>query len=322
MPRHRLAHSHIVAALRSSRGHNAMVFLIFIAVAALLWWVMALNDEDQCDIRMPLHISHVPDSVTIITPAPQAIAVSVRAKGSQLLKLYLGHVPQFDIDFRAFRSGSSIRLTDADLKAIARSSLDGSVVTIVNPDSLNLHFTTNQGIAVPIRLDYSITPGPQATLSAAPVLSVDSTRVFSESPGDAIQSVTTEPVRLTGLNQTTVRRVRLMAPKGTRLIPDSIDVTFRVEPLILKSRTLTIESIGVPAGHKLITFPARVRVSYMIPMSAYKKSEPHMRVVADYRTIDTASSSRMMRIRLIDVPENLRNVQLAQDSVEYIIEKL
>jgi hypothetical protein len=60
----------------------------------------------------------------------------------------------------------------------------------------------------------------------------------------------------------------------------------------------------------------------MVPMSVYKKSDPHIRVIADYRYIDFYSSSKMMKLRLRDVPEDLQNVHLSADSAEYIIEKL
>lgn len=311
----------IVAALRSSRGHNAMVFLAFLALSALLWWVMALNDEDQCDVRLPMRITHIPDSVTIITPAPHYAAVSLRAKGSQLLKLNFGRVPTMDIDFRAFRSNGHLRLTDADLKAVARAALDGAPVTVVTPDTLNLRYTTTPGQPVALTADVKVTPGPQATLSLPPKLSVDSVLVYSTSPV-SVTSVSTEPVRLSGINRPVTRRVRVIAPAGCRVIPDSVDVTLQVEPLILKELALPIEPANVPLGQKLITFPAKARVSYMIPMSQYNKSKPSIRVVADYRDIPSGKASRMMRIRVADTSPDMQNVQIHSDSVEYIIENL
>lgn len=310
-----------MAALRSSSGHNTMIFLAFLALSTLLWWVMALNDEDQCDVRLPLKVTHVPDSVTIITPAPRFVAVSLRAKGSQLLKLNLGRVPTVDIDFRAFRSNGHLRLTDADLKAVARAALDGAPVTVVTPDTLNLTYTTSPGQRVALTPDVKVTPGPQATLSLPPRLSVDSVLVFSTAPV-SVTSVSTEPVRLTGVNRPVTRRVRVIAPQGCRVVPDSVDVTLQVEPLILKELTLPIEPINVPIGHKLITFPAKARVSYMIPMSQYNKSKPSIRVVADYRDLPAGQSSRMMRIRVADISSDMQNVQIHSDSVEYIIENL
>ena len=240
-----------------------------------------------------------------------------------MLKLTWGKVPNFNIDFRVFRSDGALRLTDTDLKAIARSAIDGANIIIVSPDSLNLAFTSQPPVVMPVNPDYIVTPGPQATISGTPRLSADSVKVYSIGRlPSSIEAITTEPIRFNSLNETTTKRVKLIAPPGSRVIPDSIDVTIDVEPLIFKTRKVAVEAINVPDGQKLITFPAQVDVMYMIPVSDYKTSEPRIRVTADYRSISASSSSRMIRLRIAEASDNLQNVHLAVDSAEYIIEKL
>ena len=319
----RRIYRHIAAALHSGSGRNAMLFLAFLALSTVLWCVMALNDEDQTDVRLPLRITNIPDTVTFIATPPPSVAVSLRARASQLIRFAFGHVPTVNLDFREFRQGNTLRLTDADLKALVRSTVEGSVVTVVNPDSINLRFTTAPGRPVPVRLDYDVTPAPKAIISRRPRIAPDSVLAYTASSSVSITSVTTEPVRIASLAANTVRRVRLVAPRGVRLIPDSVDVTFFVESLIRKTRMLNITAIGVPADRRLITFPAQVEVSYLMPVSDVKKNViPAMRAVVDYRSIPAGADTRMVRVRLLDVPDNLSSVRLASDSVEYIIERL
>jgi hypothetical protein len=316
-------YTRIVGALHSRRGHDILVFLIFLGMSLVLWAVMSLNQEEQCDIRMPLKINHVPDSVTIISNPPQSISVSLRAHGSQLLKLNWGRVPTINIDFRLYRDGNTIRLSEAELKAITRSALDGASVLVTSPDSLTLAFTSAEPIAMPLTVDYNVSAGPQAIISGEPILSVDSVRVYSTSRLPVgLAAISTEPIQISGLNTSTTKRVRLVAPRNSRVIPDSVDVTFNVEPLILKTRRINIETVNVPARHKLITFPAQIDVMYMIPVGLYKTSEPRMRVIADYKTINRDNPTRMIRLKLVDVSANIQNVHLAADSAEYIIENL
>lgn len=309
--------------IHSRQGHSVLVFMAFLALSALLWCVIAFNDESQADIRMPVRLTNVPDSVTIVSQVPATMSVSLQARGTQLLKLTWGKVPNFNIDFRVFRSDGALRLTDTDLKAIARSAIDGANIIIVSPDSLNLAFTSQPPVVMPVNPDYIVTPGPQATISGTPRLSADSVKVYSIGRlPSSIEAITTEPIRFNSLNETTTKRVKLIAPSGSRVIPDSIDVTIDVEPLIFKTRKVAVEAINVPDGQKLITFPAQVDVMYMIPVSDYKTSEPRIRVTADYRSISSSSSSRMIRLRIAEASDNLQNVHLAVDSAEYIIEKL
>lgn len=310
-------------AIRSRQGHNLLVFMAFLALSALLWCVIAFNDENQTDIRMPVKITNIPDSVTIVSRVPATVSVSLQARGSQLLKLTWGKVPAFNIDFRVFRNGNSLHLTDTDLKGIARSAIDGANIIIVSPDSLNLAFTSQPPVVLSVNPDYIVTPGPQATIAGNPRLSVDSVNVYTIGRlSPSVEAITTEPIRLSSINETTTRRVKLIAPPNSRVIPDSIDVTIDVESLIFKTRKVSVEAINVPADRKLITFPAQVDVMYMIPVSDYKTAEPRIRVTADYNSIHNSGSSRMVRLRIAEASENLQNVHLAVDSAEYIIEKL
>jgi len=299
-----------------------MMFLLFVVISCILWAVLSLNDEKQYDLRLPMRITNVPDSVTLISPGPEALSVSLRAKGTQLMKMTVGRMPTVNVDFRAFRSDGTVHLSATDLKGLVRNATGGSQVSMVYPDSLSLPYTTHKGIRVPVRLDYKVTAGPQSALTGRPRLSADSVLLYTAgSAPDRADAVSTEPIHLLGIDKNTTLRVKLMAPRGTRLIPDSIDVTFEVEPLIFKSRKVVIEPINVPESTKLITFPAQIDVFFMVPVSGYRQSDNHFRVVADYRTIRQGTGSRNVKLSLINVPSNFQNAHLSADSAEYIIER-
>ncbi len=307
---------------RSQRGRDILVFLVFLVIATILWSILSLNEEDQYDVRMPVKLTHVPDTVTVISTPPSTVSVSLRAKGTQILKQSFGRTPELEIDFRVFRSQNTILLRNADIKALARQAFGGASILVASPDSLNLAFTTRKGVALPIVIDYKATAGPQSTITSRPTLSVDTVLVYSTSRIPySINAISTEPIRVTDLNQNTTIKARLIAPGRSRVIPDSVDVTFHVEPLISKTRKVVIEPVNVPAGVKLITFPAQTEVLYMVPMSLYNNSDPHFRVLADYNTISPSSKSHLIKLKLRDVPSELQNVHLAADSAEYIIER-
>lgn len=314
----------VSAALRSRRGRDVLMFLVFLIISAVLWGVLSLNEEEQYDVRMPVRITHVPDSVTLISQGPEALTVNLRARGTQLLKMTMGSVPTVNIDFRVYRSGEHMFLSNAELKALARNSTGGSQVSVLYPDSISIPFTTHPGIKIPVRADVRVTAGPRSALTGRPRLSVDSVRVFTigGSLPAGFNSVRTEALRLDDLDGPVTRRVKLLGPAGSRVIPDSVDISFDVEPLIRKSRRVVIEPVNVPSDIKLITFPAQIDVVYMVPMSAYTHTDPHFRVVADYREINRHAATTRMKLKLMDVPSNLQNVHLSADSAEYIIEHI
>ena len=309
-------------AIRLPRGRDVLMFMLFLFISAVLWGVLALNEEEQYDLRMPVRITHVPDSVTLLSKGPDALTVNLRARGTQLLKMSLGDTPGVNIDFRVYRSGEYMHLSNAELKALARNASGGSQVSVLYPDSISIPFTTHPGFKLPVRANVQATPGPRASLSGRPRVAPDSVKLYALGGHlpSGVDYINTEALSLEAVEGQQTRRLRLLPPPGTRAIPDSVDVTIEAEPLIMKRRRVVIEPVNVPANIKLITFPAQIEVMYMVPMSAYTNSDPHFRVIADYRRISRKRSK--IRLRLTDVPQNLQNVQLSADSAEYIIEQL
>lgn len=304
---------------KSQRGHNAMVFTVFVAIAAALWMVMWLNEEATYDLRLPVRLTQVPDSVTVISDLPDNVQVTVRGKGTQLLRYLVGDPEPIEIDYRVYRSSRGIRLGDVDLKSLMRSQLGGASPQAVSPDSIVVLYTSAPPSLMPVQLDCHVTSAPGVTLVGMPALSLDSVRVYSAGNlSTRVKHISTEPLRIDNVKATTTVRVRLLAPAGTRVMPDSADLTIAAEPLILKEREVVVEGVGAPAGSRLITFPAKVKVKYMVPMSAYTKSEPAFRVLADYADISQHGSGRV-RLRLRNVPPLLQNVRLTVDSADYYI---
>lgn len=311
-------------ALRSQKGRDVLMFLLFLLVSIILWGVMSLNEEEQQDVRMPVRITNVPDSVVLLSPGPEALNVSLKAKGSMLLKMSAGATPTVNIDFREWRSGDHIYLNAGELKGVVRQCASGSQVGAIFPDSISIPFTNHAGVMVPVVADVRVSTGPRSALVGRPRLSADSVLIYARGGNMPENSdyIRTEPLRLNNLDKPVTRRLKLLAPAGTRTVPDSIDVSFDVEPLIFKTRKVVIEPVNVPHGIKLITFPAQMDVLYMVPMSAYTHTDPHFRVVADYYGINRAGGSHMVKLQLQDVPANLQNVHLSSDSAEYILERL
>ena len=311
----------LMAMLRSQRGHNLLSFMFCTLLATALWMVMSINDEVQCDVRMPLVITNLPDTVTIVATPPQSVAVSLRTHGSQRIKLAWSGPPKMEIDYRLYRNTRAIYVSNTDLKAEARNALGGANIILVMPDSLVLPYTSRPGKALPITLDYAAEAGPKATIVGKPSLSIDSVKVFSTSHlPSSVRSVRTQRAVVNDLVKSTTVRVALIAPAGTRVIPDSVDVTFNVEPLIIKKMNVRVEPINVPADVRLITFPSCVDVKYMIAASDYHNSDPHVRVVADYNKINHHNPTRNIPLRIVEVSDNLTNVSLTTDSAEYVIE--
>ena len=86
---------------------------------------------------------------------------------------------------------------------------------------------------------------------------------------------------------------------------------------------MNIDVVNLPIGVNVITFPSTVEASFLVPQSIYSKVM-NIKAVVNYsdilRLAGTDSASKVA-VKIIEVPAECRNISLASDSVEYIVEK-
>lgn len=323
MKRLREATLQVKARLRTPRGRNFLTFMAFLGISTVLWFVLVINDEVQRELRCGVKITNKPDSVVIISDLPEAINVSVRAKGSILLKHDYSGAPTVAIDFQTFRSGNRITLGATEMRGIVRTLFGASSQVLnVAPDSINLLFTTRKPLRLPVKVDAKVSVSPQCTMAGPIVPLIDSVDIYSVRPiSSNIKYIYTEPIRYDNLDRSEIVNVKLIAPSpDTRIIPGHIDVKIPIESLISKSRKVMVTPVNVPSSITMSTFPPMVEVNYMVPMSLYNEIKPDFIVEADYNDI-RKSNSNMIPLKLRHLPAEFQNVYLAIDSVEYVIER-
>lgn len=309
----------IGAALRSNRGKDVLLYLLFVAVAFVFWIFMALDTERQRDFEVPLELQEIPDSVTVIGQMPQAVSVSVKGKDSQLLRYSWGKQSPVKFKWSEQAEDNVMLISHTRLEAKLRDYF-GTAAQVVSfrPDSIRLSYTTQPGVKVKLVVQADIRPNLQYILSGPVTANVDSVMLYSTTDiPHTLRAVSTEPLAKSGLKDTARYEVKVKPIAGIRIIPDKVTVTVPVEPLISRKRSVKIETINVPEGTSLVTFPSVVEVSYLVPMSAYSDDYP-IKVFVDYN--DTRLPGNKIPVSLSVIPAIYHNVSKSIDNVEYIIE--
>lgn len=307
----------------SPRGKNILVFCLFLCISTILWFVMTLNEEVQKDLRASFRITNVPDSIKRVTPLPPVVNLNVRASGTEFFTYYLGKNLTIDIDYKYYAHDNEININSAQLRGIANRIFGQSAqVLAMNPDKLNLVFTSRKPTRLPLKINARIKTLPNCSLTGPVTANVDSVLIYSVFALEPeIRSVGTAELRLDDVSKSEVVRVKVDAPAGTRAVPDSVYLNVSVEPMISRKMPVVIRPINVPSGLNLILMPKKVDVNYTIPMSSYDDSTPAFEVIADFNTLDPDFSSSRIKISLSKAKGNFLNTYLSTDSVEYIIER-
>lgn len=209
--------------LRTVKGRNALTFLIFLAISAVFWVLMALNDEVQHDYRLKLKLAGFPDNMTIISGANPTVSVSVKDKGSALMKFTWNTQPELTVNYDEFSKAGdhNLLMTQAQLNSAVRNIFGSSATIIaVRPDSLSLHYTTNPGVPVKVRIDADVRPAPSAVAFGRVTLSTDTVMLYSNSKERSrIKTLTTQPIILTGLTDTAHVSAALIVPPACAPCP-------------------------------------------------------------------------------------------------------
>lgn len=227
------------------------------------------------------------------------------------------------IDYRQYKSGNKVQFSEAGLKAFFRNMVGGGCqILSVTPDSLSVVYTSQPGIKLPVHANVHVTPAPHYVITGNVKSLIDSVTLYAAGSMDTVyRYLSTVPFTLADVRKSQIVRVPMKVPRGMRSIPDSVDVSIEVEPLISKTRTVSITTTHVPSGMNLVTVPQQVEIYYMVPMDVYKKSEndPKFKVEVDYRDIKDPAQEKLP-VKLAYAPRELLNVFVSVDSVDYILE--
>ena len=132
--------------------------------------------------------------------------------------------------------------------------------------------------------------------------------------------VETEKFVMKELTDTVLTTLALKKVKDVKIVPDSVRVIIPVEPLVGQKSSIPVVITNLPENVRMVVFPSRVSVSYLLPISQYGNviGKNEFEAVVDFNNITKGSDK--LPVHLGKVPASLRNVRLELDSVEYIIE--
>ena len=309
------------SALRSKRGKDILLYLMFVCVAFVFWLFLSLDSEVQKDYEIPVQIVNMPENVTLIGNIPDRCYVTVKGKGSQLLGFTWGRKTPLKIRFDE-------NITSDDIFSLSKLKIEGRLrdyfgqgvqIVTVKPDSLRIPFTTKPGISLPLVVDADVQTNLQFVISGPIRADVDAVKAYGLGglPRNVIHAET-DLINLSNLTDTTKIEVGLQSIPGFRLIPDKVTVTIPVEPLISKKKNVQIETVGLAEGIGLITFPSSVEVSYLVPLSKFSEDYP-LKAFVDFSSIDPSASH--LGVIVSSVPDYYSNIVLKPDSVDYVIER-
>lgn len=308
--------------VKATRGFRKfLTFLVFVVIAALFWFILALNDNLQEDMEVKIHVYNIPDSVTFITDPPKELHVMVRDRGTNLWRNSLFGQATVELNFREYGHDGVFAVSRGELTA-GLKKVFGQSATLVSAsiESIRTSYTTAPGKRVPVDVVWDVTAAVGKVINGKPKTEPSGVLVFGNRDAlDSISRVLTEKVRGMALEESKTYTVKLRNIPGVRIVPPEVKVTVEVEQLVRKQVRVNIQIDNLPADEDLLLFPSTANVEYYLPMSKFGVADDKVEVVVDYR--DLENGSKQLPLHIGHHSPDLENVRLLDQSVEYTLVK-
>jgi YbbR domain-containing protein len=215
--------------------------VISLALATLLWLLVAGQREAERSLRVPLEYRNVPDRIELLGEPVSLVDVRLRGTSGALAQLH-GTDLVAVIDLRGARPGRRLfHLLPGDVVVPT-----GVKVLQVSPPTLSLTFEATAIRTVPVvpDLDDEPAPGFEVTRVTSVPATVDVVGPASEVRG--VTEATTEPVSVRGATRPVIDTVSIGVPDSNVRLRNPRDaiVTVEIRPVPIE-RTVTGVTVGL-----------------------------------------------------------------------------
>lgn len=305
---------------------EVLIFLSFLFVSAAFWLFLALGEENQMDIDVPLRLEGVPENVVITSDLPKTIRVTVKDRSIELLSYlyFFGSEPcHVDINWREYESqGQRVRVFMSDVQRKLAMQLNQTTKIIqIKPDSLEYCYNYGLSKQLPVSLDGEVLTGPQHYVVRTVFYPDTVTAYAPDGMLSSLKNALTKKIHRTGVNDTIMFTTELCAPKGAKYVPNKVTVKCFVDMFTEKTVDVPVVGEGFPPGTILRTFPSKVAVTFQIGVSLYNKVEANdFKVVVRYNDVKDADASVKCIPHIVKMPAEVRFPKISPDKIDYLIE--
>ena len=311
--------------LFSSVNKEFLIFSFFLALSSIFWLMMTLNETYEKEIRVPIQLTNIPENAVITTEITDTIRVTIKDKGYTLATYLYGEgIRPLKINFNTYanRQTGYGNVPSADvLKLVYQRLFTSSRVTQIKPEKLDFYYNYGEAKVVPVRMSGHVIPAKSFYLAHTRFWPKTVKVYASRKILDSLRFIRTTPLDIVNFNDTVVRCISLEKIRGVKVVPEKVRIGLYPDILTEETMEIPIKAINVPEGKELRTFPSKVKVSFTVGASMFRRiSQQQFSVVADYYEI-IAHPSDKCSIYLHTSPHEVKNARLEMQKVDYLIEE-
>lgn len=300
---------------------DALVYLLFVLLATVIWFANAFSTRRSINMTIPVTYTHIPDDC-IFTTAPTAqVHVTMEDEGIDLFH-NRGRKYELSFDLSGYfegEEGTFVIPMDELRQAIVQQLAGDATLAAFTPELLSGSYTRQHEKTVPIVYSGQVKPAHQHQLCGEVTLNPRYAKVYgTEEDIAAISQVETSLTDYEGVQDTFVTRLALIAPPGTRVLPDSIELQAVAELFTEKALQLPIRTPDFGQdGQQLHLFPNHVTATFRIGAAWFSSvSEEDLEAFVDM----PQSGIDHLPVHIENRNPHITHIRIKPEEVEYLIE--
>jgi hypothetical protein len=321
----------IIKKLKSIKlNQNLLVFGFFLLISSFFWFLNALNREYYADITVPVTYTNLPENKLVAGPLAKQLDVKITAFGHEVMNYKTSSINSAEINLSK-HSLHSIPGEEGKRYYILTSTIQEEVANVlgpdveikkIEPDSLIFRLEDVVSKKVPVRSNLQIAFKKQYMIKEGIKINPDTVKIRGvKSSLDTIKYILTDSLKLDEVEDSVNIMVDLIGVPGIELTPQMVNCIAPVEKFTELSFNLPINVVNVPKGYSVKLFPATAKVTCNVGFSKYQSVyREQFSLIADLAGFEDDAGSRL-RIKLVSIPDNISNIRIHPQSIDYIIEK-
>lgn len=273
----------------------------------------------------------MPESYVVVNDLPANIKLKVKGPGYSLLghNLRIDKNPIFlDVSHIKGESTSEDYVykflnTNYLLDDVDDQVTDELSVLNIYPDTIRVIMEKIKSKVIPINLNSRISFEPQYRLYDK--VQVKPSAIEVKGPAsyiDTLEYIDTDSLVLEKVGENLTEMVQLRPPsevRGVSFNPETVIVQIPVDKFTESSIKVPIEHENLPDSLLSRTFPEKVEVIYLVPMSKYGKvRSSQLKAVVDFKEINNDYGSKL-KVELRKHPDYIQVKRIKPPRVEYIL---
>lgn len=295
-----------------------LVFLFLFVMTVVYWGFIVANEQYEGDVRIPVKLVGQPKDVILLDGSVDTLVVNLRETRGDFLDYASNPPTPVVIQFSKYKHDNEVVVSNVELQKLVKQKLHKSTkINSIKRESLVFRFNHGQHKVVPVKFIGNVRTKDQYDIIIEP----ENVTVYAQD--DFLKKI--KEIKTVEQNyevkEPVTTKIKLDVPEACNCIPSYVNVT--IMPIIYIERTMEIpvECINEPTNKKLRLFPSRVAVTFMVDMNMKNILEEGMfRIVADYNNVADRSHDKC-RLELLQSPTFVKNVKLAFDETDYLIEE-